>query len=449
MAERITDKLVKDPERVPERGQRIVFDDEISGFGVRFSPRATANRRAGGRAFILDYRIGGQQRRFTIGRYPAWSVEAARIRAKELRRAIDRGEDPMEERVRLRTDPKVTDLADRYRDEHLPSKVGHPAPGEGQAAYRGRLERHADWRMIQAEILPRLGKRRVVEVHQGDVRAMHRAITARGAPVRANRVLAVLSKMFALALLVREGEAEPWRTPTLGNPCAGVDRNAEQGRERFFSEVEIERIADALTAYPGVHTANLIRFAMLTGCRPGEAIRARWVDVDIAAATWTKPTAHTKQRRAHVVPLAPPAIALLQKARAEVPEHCPLVFPGRPKVDADGTWTWAPLRQYRSCWEWVRVKAELAPDADGNAPRPYDLRHTFAAAGAGQGLSLYIVGKLLGHTQFRTTQRYAHVGDDPLRKAAEKIGSTISNAGREPDTDNVVQVAPAAGGRAG
>src|SRR3546814_5923550 len=98
--------------------------------------------------------------------------------------------------------------------------------------------------MTTAEILPRLGKRRVVDVHQGDVQALHRAITARGAPVRANRVLAVVSKMFALALVTREGEAEPWRLPTLGNPCAGVDRNPEQGRERIFSEAENESIAD-------------------------------------------------------------------------------------------------------------------------------------------------------------------------------------------------------------
>lgn len=448
MPERITDKLVKDPDRIPERGQRIVFDTEVTGFAVRFSPKATVNENKGGRAFVLDYRIGGQQRRFTIGRYPAWSVEAARIRAKELRRAVDRGEDPMEERVRLRTDPHVRDLADRYRDEHLPSKVGHPAPGEDEAAYRARLEQHADWRMIVAEILPRLGKRRVVDVHLGDIQSMHRAISARGAPVRANRVLAVASKMFSLALLTREGEAEPWRLPTLGNPCAGVDRNSEQGRERFFSEAEIEGIADALAAYPGTHTANLIRFAMLTGCRPGEAIKARWTDMDIQAATWTKPTAHTKQRRAHVVPLAPPAIALLQKARAEVPAECHLVFPGRPTVGEDGTKAWAPLRQYRGCWDFVRKRAKLAPDAEGNAPRPYDLRHTFASAGMGHGLSLYLVGKLLGHTQFRTTQRYAHIGDDPLRKAAEQIGASISNAGRE--ADNVVDMEAAAkGGRGG
>src|SRR3546814_16340745 len=136
MPERITDKLLKDPDRIPERGQRIVFDTEVTGFAVRFSPKATVNENKGGRAFVLDYRFGGQQRRFTIGRYPAWSVEAARIRAKELRRAIDRGEDPMEERVRLRPDPHVRDLADRYRYEQLPIQVGHPWPGEDAAAER-------------------------------------------------------------------------------------------------------------------------------------------------------------------------------------------------------------------------------------------------------------------------------------------------------------------------
>src|SRR3546814_21120683 len=95
--------------------------------------------------------------------------------------------------------------------------------------------------MTTAEILPRLGQRRVVDVHQRDVPALHRAITARGAPVRANRVLAVGSQMFALALVTREGEAAPWRLPPLGHPSAGVARNTEQGRGRVFSEAEIEK----------------------------------------------------------------------------------------------------------------------------------------------------------------------------------------------------------------
>src|SRR3546814_14862916 len=140
---------------------------------------------------------------------------------------------------------------------------------------------------------------------------LHRAITARGAPVRANRVLAVVSKMFALALVTREGEAEPWRLPTLGNPCAGVDRNPEQGRERFFSEAEIESIADGLAAYNGIHTANQIRFAMLPGCRPGEAITARWVDVELDTAPWTKQTSPPKQPPSPILPRAPPATAFL------------------------------------------------------------------------------------------------------------------------------------------
>jgi integrase len=423
MAERITDRLVNDADNVPHKGQRIIFDDDITGFGVRFIAPSRRHKK-GLRAFILDYRFGGAQRRYTIGRYPTWSVEAARKKAKELRKSVEADQDPMAERDKLRTAPTVTDLAERYRVEHLPSK----SP-QSQAD---------DCAMIEGEILPIIGKRKVADIHQGDIKALHRAITKRGARVRANRVLAVLSKMFSLSLVPRAGDAEPWRDAVKGNPCKGVPRNPEEGRERFFSEAEIDRIAEALAEYPGRAAANLIRFAMLTGCRPGEARLATWDQFDLDAGAWTKPSARTKQRKLHRVPLSPPAVTLLQQARAEMPEGCSYVFPGRKRAGRP----WEPLKQYRTCWEFVIAKAELAPDADGHAPRVYDLRHSFAATGAGQGLSLYIVGKLLGHTQMRTTQRYAHLADDPLRAAAEKISGRIANAGKASDN-----VEPLKGGR--
>ncbi len=114
MAEKITDKLVKEIE-APVTSNRITYDTDIKGFGVR----ATA---AGAKAFILNYRTGGRERRYTIGAYPDWSVAAAREEAKELKRRIDRGEDPMGERHSERAAPTVKDLAERYTEEHLPKK---------------------------------------------------------------------------------------------------------------------------------------------------------------------------------------------------------------------------------------------------------------------------------------------------------------------------------------
>ncbi len=420
--ERITDKLIRGL-ATPERGRRIIFDDTIKGFGIQVLPASKRNP-GGARTFLLDYRAAGVQRRLSIGNFPAWSVEAARKRAKKLRQEVDTGADPMAARHQLRTAPTVADLAKRYCTEHLPKNA--------------KASQKRDREMLDRDILPALRRRRVTEVHQGDIRALHQRVTARGAPVRANRVLSLCSCLFALAMEPREGEAEPWLTAGQGNPAKGIKRNPEEGRERYFSEAELDRIAGALNEYPGTHVANLLRFCMLTGCRPSEAIAATWSEFNLETGEWKKPSAHTKTRKAHRVPLAPAAVELVAQARKAVPEDCPLLFPGRKLKGKD----WERIKEYRIAWGWVRNKAKLEPDADGRLARVYDLRHSFASIGAGQGLSLLIIGKLLGHTQARTTEKYAHIPDDPLRQAAEKIVGAIANAGKT--SDNVV---PIKGGR--
>ncbi len=162
-----------------------------------------------------------------------------------------------------------------------------------------------------------------------------------------------------------------------------------------------------------------------------------WSQIDFETGIWSKPGSATKQRKIHRVPLAPAALELLQRARQVVPDDCPFIFPGR-RLQG----TWRPICHYDPAWAWVRDRAGLGPDAEGRPARAYDLRHSFASVGAAQGLSLLILGKLLGHVQAATTQRYAHLADDPLRQAAEKIGGAIANAGKA--SDNVVDLAKAA-----
>jgi integrase len=157
---------------------------------------------------------------------------------------------------------------------------------------------------------------------------------------------------------------------------------------------------------------------MLTGCRPGEAMLATWSQVDIQPGFWIKPSTHTKQRKEHRLPLSAPALQLIadiRTRRGEV-ESDDYVFPGQKAGQ--------PLQQLRTCWDAVCKHAGL------NGVRIYDLRHTFAATGAGGGLSLPLIGRLLGHTQARTTMRYAHLGDDPLRAAADKVAAAITGAGK-------------------
>jgi integrase len=376
-------------------------DPKATGFGVRSYP-------GGSKSFFVDYRIHGRQRRITIGPFPRWSAEAARERAKELRKAIDCGLDPAGSKRERREAPTVQDLIDRYIEDHLPKK----------SADKSRV---ADENRMLAEIGRQLGKHtKVADVHGGDIAEMHRRITESigrgGKPrkVRANRILTVCSKMFSLALVPRTGETLPWRNAVSGNPCKGIERNHEEGRERFFSEAELAAIGDALNDYPGV-AADCVRLIILTGCRPSEAMKAAWSEFDSEPGFWVKPSAHVKQRRTHKLPLSPAAIELVEALRKK--QKGKWVFPGdKPGEHLAALW---------HVWHFVRDRTGLGADA-----RLYDLRHTFASVGAGGGLSLPIIGRLLGHTQSRTTQRYAHLADDPLREAAEKIATVITGARR-------------------
>jgi hypothetical protein len=197
-------------------------DPRAAGFGVR-------SYLGGSRSFFLDYRIAGRQRRITIGPFPRWSADAARERAKEWRKLIDQGHDPAGEKRERREAPTVQDLIDRYVKDHLSKKSTEPV-------------RIADEKRMLAEIGRRLGEHtKVADVHGGDIAEMHRKIgesIGRGGkprPVRANRILSVCSKMFALSLVPLAKENAPWRNAVLGNPCRGVERNHEEGRERFLS----------------------------------------------------------------------------------------------------------------------------------------------------------------------------------------------------------------------
>src|SRR4029077_18502936 len=183
-------------------------DPKATGFGVRSYP-------GGGRSFFIDYRLDGRQGRYTIGPFPRWSAEAAREEAKNLRKAIDRGVDPAGDKRERRTAPTVQDLIDRYIADHLPKKTIAGA-------------RINDEKRVLTEIGDKLGKHtKVAHVHGGDIADMHRRITESGRPVRANRILAVCSKMFSLSLVPLAGETLPWRNAVQGNPCKGVQKNHE------------------------------------------------------------------------------------------------------------------------------------------------------------------------------------------------------------------------------
>jgi integrase len=386
---------------VPATGSTSYWDTEITGFGLRVHA-------GGGRSFFLDYRANGHLKRITIGKWPLWTSLRARERAKELRKEVDKGGDPARDKRERREAPTIHDLIDRYIAEHLPTKA---SKGENDP-------RQNDEKRMLAEIGMRLGLHtNVADVHDGDIKKMHMDITATGLPVRANRILAVCSKMFSLSLVSKAGENRPWRDAAKGNPCRGVPKNREEPKEHFYSEREIAAIVDALAAYPGQTSADCIRLIMLTGCRPSEAMLAAWPQFDEEPGYWIKPSSHVKQRKRHKLRLNAPALELIDRLRKERAEGSTWVFPGH--------FAGEPITALWHCWHFVRDRAGLGAHA-----RIYDLRHTFASVGIGGGLSLPIIGRLLGHTNWRTTERYAHLADDPAREATDKIGAVIAGAGK-------------------
>jgi integrase len=405
---KLSNKQVDD-EAAPQKGTTTLWDIQVTGFGVRiYAP--TTLKPNGRRTFFLNYRIDGVERRHTIGERSkdGWSVEAARRRAAELRKSIDRGENPAVEKRERREAPTIADLVERYELEVIPKK----RLGEKN----GRLN---DERRMLALVADHLGHRtKIADIHAGDIEAMHRAVTKERGAVRANRVLAIASKAFTRSLVPLAGENTPWRNAAQGNPVKGVGRNHEEPAGRLYSPAEMAAISDALAGYEGKVSADCVRLVMLTGCRPGEAMAASWLEFDRELGYWVKPSAHTKQKKHHRVPLAAPALELIERLRKQRDPEVDWVFPGDRH---DG-----PLRTVGHCWRFVRDRANLPADA-----RLYDLRHSYASTGAGSGLSLPLIGRLLGHTQPRTTQRYAaHLADDPLQAAVDKISAIITGAGQ-------------------
>jgi integrase len=372
----------------PDRGARITYDtgpDKVSGFGIRVTA-------SGAKSFVLNYVVSGRERRMTIGSYPAWKVAVARKEAERLRREIDQGNDPLGQKQAERDAPTVNELADRYLDEWArPRKRSGPAK--------------ADEVMLERYVRPEIGKQKVKGIAYEDIDRLHRKMS-KATPHQANRVLALLSKMFSLAVL--------WQMRA-GNPTKGVQRNHEEPRYRYLSGDELRRLTEALAVHPSEAAANAVRLLLLTGARRGEVLGSTWDQFGLKDGTWTKPSAHTKQKKNHRVPLSAPARQLLAEMKADAErrtgekgELSPRVFPS--STDRGIHRSWVAICRAAGI-EGVRI---------------HDLRHHYASILASAGLGLPVIGALLGHTQPGTTARYAHLFDDPLRAATERVGAIVT-----------------------
>ena len=380
---KLTKRVVEAAKPDPSR-DLFLWDTQLPGFGLRVYP-------SGKRKYIVQYRTKSKrQRRYVIGPHGVLTAEKARDKARDVLGQVHDGGDPAGEARATREAPTVADLAADYLQRHA-------LPNKRPSSVRN------DRSMLDRLILPRLGKVKVAAVTRRDIEAIHTGLRAK--PYRANRVLALVSKMFNLAV------AWGWRGD---NPAKGIPRYHEDRRERWLSSEELARLWSVLEAHPNQRAANAVKLMVLTGARRGEVLSATWDQFDLDRGVWTKPSHHTKEKRTEHVPLSKLALALLATMQAVADPLLPHLFPGKTHGKA--------LSEIKKFWQSVRLEAGI------EGVRLHDLRHTYASSLVSRGVSLHIVGRLLGHTQPQTTARYAHLDDDALRDATNVFAEVVEGA---------------------
>ena len=369
-------------------GPKRYIEWEPHGLGVRVTPK-------GVKSFVFVYRFDGKLRMMTLrneaGRttYPATTLAEARKAHRDAQDKLDRGVDPaakaITEREAERKAPTVADLVSKYLKEWaMPRKRSWKT----------------DKRILEKDVLPVWGQRKVIDVTRRDVKDLLRKVLDRGG-IMANRTLALIRKMFNYA--VDELEILP------SSPCLKIKAPApEQRRDRVLTTDEIRVLWHGLEGAKMAEGIKLaLRLQLVSGQRKGEIVSAAWEEIDLSDKWWTIPPEKAKNKMAHRVPLSPLALELLQVAK-NLAGDSPWVFPS------------------------PQTERHITPEAVDHALRrpglealgftfvPHDLRRTVASHMTGMGISRLVVSKLLNHTERGVTSVYdRHSYDLEKRQALE------------------------------
>ena len=366
------------------------FDSELTGFGLKVTP-------TGAKTFFYQWRDGpgrsSRVKRVTIGRYGKVTVHLAREQARQHAAAVAQGGDPAADRTEMRREPNIGDLCRRYLDEHVER---HNKPSTQKEMRR----------LVEKRILPELGIERVRALTRRRIAEWHGAMSAM--PYEANRSLACLSKIMALAVNQWEIAAE--------NPCRGVRRFAERERDRFLSLDELSALGRAIDdargkEWPGALVA--IRTLALTGMRLGEALNLRWSDVDLHHGLIRLRDAKAGAR---TVPLGVAAVRFLRTVEQASVWVCQGLDPEKPLA----------MSTFHKVWRRICSRAKL------ENTRPHDLRHAAGTYAALAGANQFAVRDLLGHKTMAMSGRYVERAAQVAKSAADLVSEQLADALGEP-----------------
>jgi len=367
---------------VPDQIKTLKFwDSELKGFGIIVLP-------SGRRTYCIQYRNSNRiLRRFKIGVHGHVTTEEARILARKYLGLVAQGKDPAEDKDLDKKLPTMGQLVTDYLERHG-SRKRESSLNNDLSIINGVIRRHFSL------------EKKVSQITRREIESVHLLLEDK--PYFANRFLALLSRMFTCAInwgWIKE------------NSVKGIERYQEEKRDRWLNQEETKRLWDVLERYPQNYTAQALKLLILTGARKSEVLKATWDQFNLKEGIWVKPSHLTKQKKTEYVPLSKPALQLLQELQKRHLDQETYVFPGKIKGQ--------PLQEIKRFWASALKEAKL------ENVRIHDLRHTYASNLVSQGLSLSIVGRLLGHTQASTTQRYAHLSQESLKKATELFGQTV------------------------
>ena len=402
MVKKFTDKAIAALK--PKAARYEVW--EGGGFGVRVTPR-------GVKSWVWVYHFERRPRRMTFGTYPAMGLADARICVAEAQKALKGGKDPgamiAAERCAERLSETVAELAEEYMDKW--------------ARVRKRTAAE-DERILRRDVFPAWGRRKAKEIRRRDVIALLDRIVERGAPIQANRTLAVVRKMFNWAISRDMVEA---------NPCHMVEApGKETRRDRVLTAKEIALFWNGLDKARMSQAIRMaLRLQLVTAQRKGEVIGAEWEDFDLGDGVWTIPGEKSKNELPHRVPLSPLALDYLKAIKINAGDSRWL-FPS-PRGDKPIT---GPAVDHA-----VRGNRDALTVHDVT---PHDLRRTAASHMTSMGINRLTVAKLLNHAEAGVTAVYdRHSYDAEKRQALEAWGRRLQEIIEGRPADNVVPLVTA------